>query len=117
MNPKVDTNSFEIELYALLKNKKLYTINRCIGDIQDNKIVKGTKQLLQAFDENEEQVYLNEFLGSESSILPLKSKRNNLNLGVLNLSGYLATIEQIEKNMKAEENGNNKNEGNSNCRT
>ena len=26
-------------------------------------------------------------------------------------------IEQIEKNMKAEENGNNKNEGNSNCRT
>lgn len=90
-------NSFEIELYDLLKNKKLYTINRCIGDIQDNKIVKGTKQLLQVFDENEEQVYLNEFLDSESSILPLKSKRNNLNLGVLNLSGYLATIEQIEK--------------------
>ena len=27
------------------------------------------------------------------------------------------SIEQIEKNMKAEENGNNKNEGNSNCRT
>ena len=90
-------NSFEIELYDLLKNKKLYTINRCIGDIQDNKIVKGTKQLLQVFDENEEQVYLEEFLDSESSILPLKSKRNNLNLGVLNLSGYLATIEQIEK--------------------
>lgn len=90
-------NSFEIELYDLLKNKKLYTINRCIGDIQDNKIVKGTKQLLQVFDENEEQVYLNEFLDSESSVLPLKSKRNNLNLGVLNLSGYLATIEQIEK--------------------
>ena len=90
-------NSFEIELYDLLKNKKLYTINRCIGDIQNNKIVKGTKQLLQVFDENEEQVYLEEFLDSESSILPLKSKRNNLNLGVLNLSGYLATIEQIEK--------------------
>ena len=90
-------NSFEIELYDLLKNKKLYTINRCIGDIQDNKIIKGTKQLLQIFDENEEQIYLNEFSDSESSILPLKSKRNNLNLGVLNLSGYLATIEQIEK--------------------
>ena len=26
-------------------------------------------------------------------------------------------IEQIEKNMKAEENGNNKNEGKRNCRT
>ena len=90
-------NSFEIELYDLLKNKKLYTINRCIGDIQDNKIIKGTKQLLQIFDENEEQIYLNEFSDSESSILPLKSKRNNLNLGILNLSGYLATIEQIEK--------------------
>ena len=39
------------------------------------------------------------------------------NTGNIDTFVELRAIEQLEKNMKAEENGNNKNEGNSNCRT
>ena len=39
------------------------------------------------------------------------------NTGNIDTFVEFKAIEQIEKNMKAEENGNNKNEGNSNCST
>lgn len=89
--------SFEIEIYDLLKNKKLYTIVRCLGEISDNTIVKGNEQLLQIFNENNEQIYLDYFTEDCGTLLPLKSKRNGLNIGELDLSKFLATIEQIEK--------------------
>lgn len=89
--------SFEIELYDLLKNKKLYTIVRCLGEISDNTIIKGNEQLLQIFDENNEQIYLDYFTKDCGTFLPLKSKRNGLNIGRLDLSKFLATIEQLEK--------------------
>ena len=89
--------SFEIEIYDLLKNKKLYTIVRCLGEISDDTIVKGNEQLLQIFNENNEQIYLDYFTEDCGTLLPLKSKRNGLNIGELDLSKFLATIEQLEK--------------------
>ena len=62
--------SFEIEIYDLLKNKKLYSIVRCLGEISNDTIVKGNEQLLQIFNENNEQIYPDYFYEDCGSLLP-----------------------------------------------
>lgn len=93
--------SFKIELYDYLKNKKLYTIIRTVGDIQidtDNteikKIIEGDKQLIQILNENEEQILLEEY--TEDSELPIKGGLGVKSIGEVDITPYLMTIEAIE---------------------
>ena len=159
--------SFKIELYDYLKNKKLYTIVRTIGDIQfvstftvnnqkynlevnetqdkvvltqettilyegametfkdtiksynnvelenqinneldrmpnameDKQIIKGTSQLIQILNENEEQILLKEYTEDAklpNSILPIKGGLGVKSIGEVDVTPYLATIEAIE---------------------
>lgn len=99
--------SFKIELYDYLRNKKLYTIVRTIGDIQietiDNQeiktIIQGDKQLIQILNENEEQILLKEYTEDfETPVteLPIKGGLGVNSVGEVDITPYLMTIEAIE---------------------
>ena len=97
--------SFQIDLYDLLKKEKIYTIVRTTGDIktqQDNTgkeiktLIEGDKQIIQIFDDNEEQILLEEY-DQGDSILPLKGGFGEYGVGEVNLTNYIVALEDIKK--------------------
>lgn len=98
--------SFQIDLYDLLKKERLYTIIRTIGDIQTKldsttgkeikTLIEGDKQIIQIFDTNEEQVLLEEYTQGDS-FLPLKGGFGDYSIGEVNLTNYIMAIEDIKK--------------------
>lgn len=96
--------SFQIDLYDLLKKEKIYTIIRTIGDIQTTEemgietktLIEGDKQIIQIFDNNEEQILLEEYVQGDS-ILPLKGGFGEYGVGEVNLTNYIVALEDIKK--------------------
>lgn len=94
--------SFEIEIYDYYKHEKLYTIFRTVGDISENTIVQGDKQLLEIKDASDNQLLLKameitEDMIEHNSILPIKGGYNQVSIGKLELSQYVADIQLMEK--------------------
>jgi hypothetical protein len=94
--------SFEIEIYDYYKHEKLYTIFRTVGDISENTIVEGDKQLLEIKDASDNQLLLKvmeitEDMIENNSVLPIKGGYNQVNIGKLELSQYVADIQLMEK--------------------
>lgn len=89
---------FEIELYDLFKNEKIYTIIREIGEIDNSKeekvLIEGDKQIIRIFDETNTLVYFNYYEGE--SVLPVVGGLSEESVCKIELTNYLKTIEQIQ---------------------
>lgn len=89
---------FEIELYDLFKNKKIYTIIREIGEIdnsiEEKKLIEGDNQIIRIFDETDTLVYFNYYEGE--SVLPVVGGLSEESVCKIELTNYLKTIEQIQ---------------------
>lgn len=88
-------NKFKIEIYDLFRNKKIFTIVRSVGQIQNNKVIQGNQQIIEIYDENEKQVYIDIY--AYENDLPVKGGYGNDSFCELDVSGYLVTLEQYEK--------------------
>ena len=94
---------FEIELYDLLKNKKIYTIIRTVGEIATNEdgdvtnkyITTGDKQLIHILDENNNTILLQEYTKDDSK-LPLRGGLSSNNIGEVDISNYLKKVVEVE---------------------
>ena len=89
---------FEIEIYDLFKNERIYKIVREIGEIQEiedkKELVEGDKQIIRIYDEAESLVYFNYYEGE--SVLPVVGGLSEDSVCKIELTNYLKTIEQIE---------------------
>lgn len=89
---------FEIELYDLFKNEKIYTIIREIGEIdnstEEKVLIEGNKQIIRIFDETNTLVYFNYYEGD--SVLPVVGGLSEESVCKIELTNYLKTIEQIQ---------------------
>lgn len=89
---------FEIELYDLFKNEKIYTIIREIGEIDNSTeekiLIEGDKQIIRIFDETNTLVYFNYYEGE--SVLPVVGGLSEESVCKIELTNYLKTIEQIQ---------------------
>lgn len=89
---------FEIEIYDLFKNEKIYTIIREIGEIdniaEEKVLIEGDKQIIRIFDETDTLVYFNYYEGD--SVLPVVGGLSEESVCKIELTNYLKTIEQIQ---------------------
>lgn len=86
---------FKIEIYDLFKNEKIYTIVRSVGEISNQEIISGDKQLIEIYDENEERVYLSYY--ELETALPTKGGYGLDSVCELDVTGYLVTLQTYEK--------------------
>lgn len=88
---------FEIEIYDLLKNEKVYTIIREIGDIEtineDKFLIEGDKQIIRILDNTDSLIYFDYYNGE--SVLPVVGGLTEENICKVELTNYLKTIEQV----------------------
>lgn len=88
-------NSFKVEIHDVYKEKLLYSIIRSVGEIADNKVIEGDKQIIEIYDKQNEQVYI-DYYGKKSS-LPVIGGQGVQSICELELTDYLMKIEDIEK--------------------
>ena len=88
---------FKIEIFDVLKNEKIYTIIREIGEIEgsenNKKIVEGERQIIKILDGSDSLLYFDYYEGE--SALPVVGGFSEENICKLELTNYLKTIEQI----------------------
>lgn len=88
-------NSFKVEIHDVYKEELLYSIIRSVGEIADNKVIEGDKQIIEIYDKQNEQVYI-DYYGKKSS-LPVIGGQGVQSICELELTDYLMKIEDIEK--------------------